>query len=105
MLKRRPKRRYLSIVHKGQPSDIVTSIKNRHIELFGHIATERANIQLMRTRNNMLIIRCRMEQFDSVLVATALADRPMFTTGTSGSLKHLQKSMTFNLSNCEASGQ
>ncbi len=91
MLRRRAKRRYLSIMHSGQAVDAVNSIEKRHTELFGSISTERAGIRLMRSDSSMAIIKCRLEQLDSVLTAIALADPPIVTLGNSGSIRQLTK--------------
>lgn len=91
VLRRRAKRRYLSIMHGGSAVDVVSSIAKRHAELFGSIATERAGIRLMRSNDTMTIIKCRLEQLDSVLATVALTDPPVLTLGTSGSIKQLTK--------------
>ena len=90
MLRRRAKRRYLSVIHTGQASDAVNTITRRHLELFGSIAAEKAAIKLVKS-NDAAIIKCRLDQLDSVLVATALADPPMMTLDMSGSVKQLQR--------------
>ena len=91
MLRRRAKRRYLSLMHGGQAVDVVNSIVKRHAELFGSVATERAGIRLMRSNDTMTIIKCRLEQLDSVLATVALTDPPVLTLGESGSIKQLTK--------------
>jgi len=91
VLRRRAKRRYLSIMHGGPAADIVCLIIKRHAELFGSIATERAGMRLMRSDGSMAIIKCRLEQLDSVLATIALVDPPMVTLGSSGSIKQLTK--------------
>ena len=91
MLKRRAKRRYLSIMHVGTAVDAVNSIAKRHAELFGSVATERASIRLMRSNENMAIVKCRLEQLNSILAAIALTDPPAVTLGISGSIKQLTK--------------
>ena len=91
MLRRRAKRRYLSLMHSGQAVDVVNSIVERHADLFGSVATERAGIRLMRSNDIMTIIKCRLEQLDSVLATIALTDPPVLTLGTSGSIKQLTK--------------
>lgn len=100
MLKRRAKHRYLCMLFKGESIDAITLIKKRHLELFGAIATERADIRLIRSEDNSLaIIRCRLEQIDSVLASSSLTEKPMLTLGMSGTLKQLRKSINNNCHN------
>ena len=89
MLKRRAKRRYLSIMHSTQANDAVNAITKRCTELFGSIATERAAIRLVKSDRNTSIIKCRLDQLDTILVAIALADPPVVTIDMSGSMKRL----------------
>ena len=91
MLKRRPKRRYISIVQAGDPNDSANAIKKRFSELFGTIATEKAAIRLVEQRANESIIRCTLEQLENVLVAIALIHPPIVTIGMSGSIKQLRR--------------
>jgi RNase P/RNase MRP subunit POP5 len=90
MLKRRPKRRYLSVVQADISGDPVVAIKKRFAELFGTIATENAALRLIEHRENEFIIRCATEQLENVLVAIALTDPPVITIDMSGTLKQLR---------------
>lgn len=90
MLKRRAKRRYLSVMHAGQAGDAVSAITKRCSELFGSIAAEKAAIRLVKS-NDATIIKCRLDQLDNVLVAIALTDPPAATLDMSGSMKQLQR--------------
>jgi RNase P/RNase MRP subunit POP5 len=90
MLNRRAKRRYLSVMHSGQASDAVNAITKRCSELFGSIAAEKAAIRLVKS-NDATIVKCRLDQLDSVLVAIALTDPPAVTLDMSGSMKQLQQ--------------
>lgn len=91
MLKRRAKRRYLSILHEGQANDAVNDISKRCSELFGSIATEKAAIRLVKSEDGMTKIKCRLDQVDNVLVAIALVNPPVVTMDMSGSMKRLQR--------------
>ena len=91
MLKRRSKRRYLSIKHAGEPGDSVNVIIKRFSELFGSIAAEKANIRLVQHAENESIIKCRLEQLENLLVAITLMDPPIVTIGMSGSIKQLRR--------------
>ena len=90
MLKRRSKRRYLSIKHTGKSSDSVNAIVKRCSELFGSIAAEKAAIRLVQQGENESIIKCRLEYIENVLVAITLIDPPAVTTGMSGTIKKLR---------------
>jgi RNase P/RNase MRP subunit POP5 len=91
MLKRRSKRRYLSIIHAGESSASVNAITKRFCELFGTIAAERAAIRLVRQGANESIIKCRLDELEKVLVAIALIDPPVVTIAMSGSIRQLQR--------------
>ena len=91
MLKRRAKRRYLSIMHSGQAGDAVNAITVRFSELFGSIATEKAAIRLVKTEENITVMKCRLDQLDNFLVSIALADPPMATLDMSGSMRQLKR--------------
>ncbi len=91
MLKRRYKRRYLSIVHAGDSTNSVNAITKRFSELFGTIAAEKAAIRLMQKGTNESIIRCRLEQLQNVLVTISLIDPPVVTIAMSGSIRQLRR--------------
>jgi RNase P/RNase MRP subunit POP5 len=91
MLKRRPKQRYLCIMHAGKPSNSINEITKRFSELFGTIAVERAAIRLVRQGINESIIKCRLEQLQNVLVAITMSDPPVVTLAMSGSIRQLQR--------------
>jgi len=91
MLKRRSKRRYLSIIHAGESSASVNAITKRFCELFGTIAAEKAAIRLVRQGANESIIKCRLDELEKVLVAIALIDPPVVTIAMSGSIRQLQR--------------
>jgi RNase P/RNase MRP subunit POP5 len=91
MLKRRSKRRYLSIKHAGEPGDSVNAIIKRFSELFGSIAAETADIRLVQHAENESIIKCKLEEIENLLVAITLMDPPIVTIGMSGSIKQLRR--------------
>lgn len=91
MLKRRSKRRYVSIMHAGGSSTSVNAITRRFSELFGTIAAEKAAIRLVQQGTNESIIRCRLEQLENVLVAITLIDPPVVTIAMSGSIRQLRR--------------
>jgi len=91
MLKRRSKRRYLSIIHAGESSASVNAITKRFCELFGTIAAEKAAIRLVRQGANESIIKCRLDELEKVLVAISLIDPPVVTIAMSGSIRKLKR--------------
>jgi RNase P/RNase MRP subunit POP5 len=91
MLKRRAKRRYISILHSGRPNDAVNAITMRCSELFGSIGTEKAAIRLIKLDGSTTTIKCRLDQLDNVLLAIALADPPVVTLDMSGNIKRLRR--------------
>jgi RNase P/RNase MRP subunit POP5 len=88
MLRRRAKRRYLSILHAGQATETVDLITRRCSELFGSVAAEQASIRLVRS-DGTTVIKCRLDKLDSVLAAIALSSPPIVSLGMSGSVKQL----------------
>jgi RNase P/RNase MRP subunit POP5 len=91
MLKRRSKRRYLSVIHAGESSNSVNVITKRFSELFGTIAAEKAAIRVVQQGVNESIIKCRLEQLENVLVAITLFDPPVVTIAMSGSIRQLRR--------------
>jgi RNase P/RNase MRP subunit POP5 len=95
MLKRRSKRRYLSIMHTGESNDSVNAIIKRFSELFGSIAAEKAAIRLVQQSGNQSIIRCKLEQLENLLVAITLVDPPVVTIGMSGTIRQLRSRKSY----------
>jgi RNase P/RNase MRP subunit POP5 len=91
MLKRRSKRRYLSIMHAGESSNSVNAITRRLSELFGTIAAEKAAIRLVQQGANESIIKCRLDELGNVLVAITLVEPPVVTIAMSGSIRQLRR--------------
>jgi RNase P/RNase MRP subunit POP5 len=91
MLKRRSKRRYLSLLQADGSSDPANAIKKRFSELFGTIATEKADIRLIEQNGNGFIIRCATQQLQNILVAIALTDPPVITIDMSGTIRQLRR--------------
>jgi RNase P/RNase MRP subunit POP5 len=91
MLKRRSKRRYLSIMHAGESGNSVNAITRRFSELFGTIAAEKASIRLVQQGANESIIKCRLDELENVLVAITLVEPPVVTIAMSGSIRQLRR--------------
>ncbi len=94
MLSRRPKRRYLSILHIGNATDAVDTIVKRCSDLFGSVATENAALRLVKSENGITIIKCKVEELDRVLASIALSDPPVVTLDMSGSIKRLERRLS-----------
>lgn len=91
-LKRREKRRYISVTHTGLPAEAFAIIERRHTELFGRIASTRASLRLTKPGNGgVMIMRSRLQEAASVLVAIALSYPPMATLDMSSSMKRLKR--------------
>ena len=90
MLRRRAKRRYLALMYNDHP-DVVSAIAKRCSELFGHVTLEKASIRLVRSGKGATIIRCRLDQLDSVLASIALIEPPVMTLDMSASAKRLKR--------------
>ena len=91
MLKRRSKRRYLSIMHAGESGNSVNAITRRFSELFGTIAAEKASIRLVQQGANESIIKCRLEELEKVLVTITLVEPPVVTIAMSGSIRQVRR--------------
>ena len=90
VLKRKPKKRYLSVLHKGQDLEAFESISRRCRELFGYMTLEKAGLRLVHSEDDVIIVRVRLPQIHAVLVSIALADPPMVTIDMSGSISRLR---------------
>jgi len=91
MLKRKAKKRYVSIMHGGRDIDSVDALTRRCSDLFGTIATEKAGLRLICSDENVIVIRCRLVKLNEVLVAIALTDFPLLTLDISASLRRLKR--------------
>jgi RNase P/RNase MRP subunit POP5 len=97
MLNRRDKRRYLAVWDDDDSRDhrkIVESISKRNSELFGQIATEKANIRFIGIdEKQIIILSCKLEMLGTLLAAFALMQPPMLLLRVSGTLKGLRRSL------------
>ena len=91
VLRRKPKKRYLTLMHGGRDVDALDSLTKRCTELFGHIVVEKAGLRLMRSDGDLVIIRCRLSQIHQVLVGVALTDPPLVAVDMSATIGRLQK--------------
>lgn len=91
VLRRKPRRRYLSILHSGSNADSLDVLSRRCADLFGEITLEKAGLRLMSSDDGMIIIRCSLPQIHSILVSIPLVNPPMVCLGMSGSISRLKK--------------
>ena len=90
-LKRREKRRYISIIHQGKAEEAFSALERRHAELFGSVASARAALRLLGSAGNVMTARCSLLQVSTVLVAIALSDPAMATLDMSSSMKRMNR--------------
>lgn len=95
MLKRRDKRRYLAVWdgdHSRDHRKIVELISKRNSELFGQIATEKANIRFIGyDEKQIIILSCKLEALGTLLSTIVLMESPMLLLRISGTLKALRR--------------
>ncbi|HYA85413.1 MAG TPA: hypothetical protein VEH06_18505 [Candidatus Bathyarchaeia archaeon] len=95
MLNRRDKRRYLAIwddEHSPDQRKIVELISKRNSELFGQMATEKANIRFIGIdENQIIILSCKLEMLGTLLSTIVLMQPPVLLLRISGTLKALRR--------------
>jgi len=95
MLKRRDRRRYLAVWDGENSHDhrkIVELISKRNSELFGQIATEKANIRFIDIgEKQIIILSCKLEMLGTLLSTIVLMESPMLLLRISGTLKALRR--------------
>jgi RNase P/RNase MRP subunit POP5 len=91
MLRRKPKRRYITILHKGRDVEALQIIERRCAGLFGETTLEKANLRLLRSYPDVILVRCRLSQIHPVLMSVTLANPAMVTLDMSGSISRLKK--------------
>jgi RNase P/RNase MRP subunit POP5 len=96
MLNRRYKRRYIGI-YCGTSSNpnhrlIFQSILNRNTELFGSVSSQLSYIKLAKKEHNrVIIISCRTESLDEMLVSLSFHQPALIVVDVSGSINKLKK--------------
>src|SRR5574341_1892550 len=90
-LKRREKRRYISVMHGCPATEAATAIERRLQELDGTIALERASLEAVKPGEGISIFRCGLGSQGKVLVAIALAYPAIATLDMSSSVRRLKK--------------
>ncbi|MGA9149315.1 MAG: hypothetical protein WBZ36_01955 [Candidatus Nitrosopolaris sp.] len=95
MLNRRDKRRYLAVWdgdHSRDHRKIVELISKRNSELFGQIATEKANIRIIGIdEKQIIILSCKLEALGTLLSTIVLMESPTLLLRISGTLKALRR--------------
>lgn len=90
-LKRRDKRRYVSLMHACPAADVAAVIEKRIQELYGTTALEVASMKMVRPDEGVSILRCTLGYEQQLLVAVALAPVPMVTLDMSSSARRLKR--------------
>jgi len=90
-LKRREKRRYVSVMHGCTAPEAAAAIEWRLQELYGTIALEHASLKVVRPGEGVSVLRCSLGSEEKVLVAVALASQPVATLDMSSSMKRLKR--------------
>ncbi|WP_415283482.1 hypothetical protein [Candidatus Nitrososphaera sp. FF02] len=76
-------------MHTGP--DALAPVQKRHAELFGSVASQKADLRLIRDESGIAILRTSLAQADNVLAAIALCDPQMATLDMSSSVKRLKR--------------
>jgi RNase P/RNase MRP subunit POP5 len=90
VLRRKPKRRYLAILHKGRDVEALEVLRGRCADLFGQTTLEKSDLRLLKSQPDVILVRCRLDQIHAVLVSVALANPAMVTLDISGSMNRLK---------------
>jgi RNase P/RNase MRP subunit POP5 len=104
MLRKRYKRRYLAIIYKTldcrfDQRVMFNLIIKRNSELFGHIFTQISYIRLIKQdHDNLMIISCKAETIDQVLISITLATPSLVVIDISGSIRKLIRRVSNKLS-------
>ena len=96
-LKRREKRRYISVMHAGLAAEAEIAIVKRLEELYGSIGVEKASLKVVMAREMVSIFRCTLGQEANVLVAIALGSHAMVALDMSSSMKRLKKRLAVKI--------
>lgn len=96
MLNRRYKRRYIGIycgtLSNPSHKSIFQSILNRNSELFGCVSSRLSYIKLARkVYSHVIIISCRTESLDEMLVSLSFHHPALIVVDVSGSIHKLKK--------------
>jgi hypothetical protein len=90
-LKRREKRRYISLMHGCPSAEAAMVIEKRMQELYGTIVHERASLKVTRSGENVSVFRCTLGYERQLLVTIALAGKPVVTLDMSSSVRRIKK--------------
>jgi RNase P/RNase MRP subunit POP5 len=95
MLNRRYKRRYIGIycgsLLNPNHRSIFQSILDRNSELFGYVSSQVSYIKLAKKEHNhLIIISCRTENLDEILVSLSFLQPGLIVVDVSGSIHKLK---------------
>lgn len=95
-LKRRYKRRYIAILCRLPPTDLIERARERAVDMFGNVTTQKAFLKTIeKVGSDLHVIRCRSEYLTEVLCAITLIDHEnsMVVIDISGTLRSLRSRM------------
>src|SRR5512145_3099847 len=93
MLKRRYKRRYITVLSRSSSEALLSIIRDRAVNMFGHVITQKAFPKLIdKIGPDLHVIRCRSEFLGEVLCAITLIDteHSAVVLDVSGTLRSLK---------------
>ncbi|MFY9967162.1 MAG: Rpp14/Pop5 family protein [Nitrososphaeraceae archaeon] len=92
-LKRRHKRRYIVVLFHPSPEELLSTTRDRMVDMFGHVITQKALLKIIyKIGPDLHVIRCRSEYLGEVLCAITLIDskHPAVVLDISGTLRSLR---------------
>jgi RNase P/RNase MRP subunit POP5 len=91
VLRRKPKRRYLTILYKGNDVEAFEILEQRCKDLFGAVTLEKAGLRLLKSYPGIMLVRCRLSHLHPILVSITFANPAMVTLDMSGSMSRLKR--------------
>ena len=95
-LKRRYKRRYIAVLCRLSPTELIARAREKSVEMFGHVTTQKAFLKVIeKIGPDLHVIRCRSEYLGEILCAITLIDHenPMVVLDISGTIRSLRSRM------------
>lgn len=92
-LKRRYKRRYILVLCRSSPKELLSNTRCRVVNMFGYVTGHKASLKLMdKIEPDLHVIRCRSDFLEEVLSALTLLDtnHPAVVLDLSGTLRSLR---------------
>ncbi|MGH9950678.1 MAG: Rpp14/Pop5 family protein [Nitrososphaeraceae archaeon] len=92
-LKRRYKRRYMVVLFHSSPEELLSTARERMLDMFGHVITQKALLKIIdKIGPDLHVIRCRSEYLGEVLCSLTLigTEHPAVVLDVSGTLRSLR---------------